>query len=295
MKGDSKKPGRELIIMKIKLNRLLCILFMSLALCSSAAAQTADKHIPIDIIVNGSYIKTDADPFIEYDTTFVPIRFVSEALGADSVSWNAGSKTATIIKGGTKIVLYENKKDAYVNDKKITLSKSARIEGGRLFVPVRFISESFGASVKWDDDYYNVEISLGGEKVDSSLAHQSYTNDEIFWLARIIHAESEGEPARGKIGVGNVILNRVKSSDFPDTIYNVIFDRNHGVQFEPIMNGTIYNTPSNESIISSKRALRGENTVGSSLYFLNPRIATNNWITNNRTYYTTISNHDFYL
>lgn len=279
----------------MKFRRILSILLMSFALCSSAFASTPDKHIPIDIIVNGSYIKTDAEAFIEFDTTFVPVRFVSKALGADNIDWDAGKKCVTITKDSTKIVLYENKADAYVNGNKVTLSKSARIEDGRLFVPVRFISESFGAHVSWDEDFYNVKISLAGESVDSSLVHQSYTTDEVFWLARIIHAESEGEPAMGKIGVGNVILNRVRSSDFPDTIYNVIFDRNHGVQFEPIMNGTIYNTPSDESIISSKRALRGENTVGGSLYFLNPKTATNSWITNNRKYYKTINNHDFYL
>ena len=119
--------------------------------------------------------------------------------------------------------------------------------------------------------------------------------DEIFWLGRIIEAESSGEPASGKVAVGNVILNRVKSNEFPNTIYTVIFDRTHGVQFEPIMNGSIYNTPSAESMISAKRALRGENIAGNSLYFLNPRTAANSWISNNRPYYMTIHNHDFYL
>lgn len=277
------------------IKKLSAIIFVLVALCSSISfAQTADKHIPIDIIVNGSHIKTDSAPFIEYDTTFVPIRFISEALGA-SVNWDENAKKASIYKNGNEIIIYENNKTAYVNNKKITLNKSARIESGRLFVPVRFVAEAFGASVNWDDDFYNVEIYLAGETIDKNLIDPTYTNDEVFWLARIIHAESEGEPARGKIGVGNVVLNRVKSTFFPDTIYNVIFDFNHGVQFEPAMNGTIYNTPSDESVISSKRALRGENTVGNSLYFFNPKTAQSSWISNNRTYYTTISNHDFYL
>ena len=164
-----------------------------------------------------------------------------------------------------------------------------------MYVPVRFVSETFGAKVGWDATYYTVQIEKKGITVNGSLIDRRYTIDEIFWLGRIIEAESAGEPVRGKVGVGNVVLNRVKSPEFPNTIYEVIFDRKYGVQFEPILNGTIYNTPSNESIISAKRALRGENMVGESLYFLNPRIAQSNWITNNRTYYTTIKNHDFYL
>lgn len=279
------------------MKRFTCFLFLMMMLCTlpAKAYTTPDRNIPIDISVNGSFIKTDAPAFIEYDTTFVPIRFVSDALGADSVEWEPGSATATIRHGNLTIEIIENQNYAFVNGVKTPLHRSAGIYGQRMYVPVRFVSETFGAKVGWDATYYTVQIEKKGVTVNSSLIDRRYTIDEIFWLGRIIEAESAGEPVRGKIGVGNVILNRVRSSDFPNTIYEVIFDRKYGVQFEPILNGTIYNTPSNESIISAKRALRGENMVGESLYFLNPRIAQSNWITNNRTYYTTIKNHDFYL
>lgn len=225
----------------------------------------------------------------------MPIRFVSDALGAHSITWDQSRATATIKQGSTTIQITENKKEAYVNGRKVILNKSARIHSGRLYVPVRFVAESFGAKVGWDNTYYIVQINKSGVSVNSSLIDWRYTKDEIFWLGRIIEAESSGEPASGKVAVGNVILNRVKSNEFPNTIYTVIFDRTHGVQFEPIMNGSIYNTPSSESMISAKRALRGENIAGNSLYFLNPRTAANSWISNNRPYYMTIHNHDFYL
>lgn len=278
------------------MRKIICILVIFL-LCNFSvyAYKTPDEKIPVDICVNDNFIKTDSPAFIEYDTTFVPIRFVSEALNADSVSWDASNSCATIKNNDTVIILYENSKTAYVNGKKVALSKSAKISSGRLFVPVRFIAESFNANVLWDEKYYIVNIYKDNISVDKSIIDYSYTNDEIFWLARIINAESEGEPSNGKIGVGNVVLNRVKNNDFPNTIYGVIFDRNNGVQFEPIINGSVYNTPSNESVISAKRALRGENTVGKCLYFFNPLTSTNNWIKNNRIYYTTINNHDFYL
>ena len=278
------------------MKKLISMLFVLLCFTTAvSAAATPDKNIPIDISVNGSFIKTDAPAFIDYDTTFVPIRFVSDALGAHSITWDQSRATATIKQGSTTIQITENKKEAYVNGRKVILNKSARIHSGRLYVPVRFVAESFGAKVGWDNTYYIVQINKSGVSVNSSLIDWRYTKDEIFWLGRIIEAESSGEPASGKVAVGNVILNRVKSNEFPNTIYTVIFDRTHGVQFEPIMNGSIYNTPSAESMISAKRALRGENIAGNSLYYLNPRTAANSWIANNRPYYMTIHNHDFYL
>ena len=122
----------------------------------------------------------------------------------------------------------------------------------------------------------------------------AYTQDELFWLARIIEAEAGGEPMEGKIAVGNTILNRVKSADYPDTIYGVIFDRNWGVQYTPTSNGTIWNDPSGDAWDAARRCLEGENLVEDCLFFLNPRIAKSFWIVENREYYCSIGGHDFY-
>lgn len=119
--------------------------------------------------------------------------------------------------------------------------------------------------------------------------------DELYWLSRIIHAEAQGEPYEGMVAVGNVVLNRVKSNDFPDNVYDVIFDVQYGyTQFSPVIDGSIYNTPHEESIRAAKAALNGERPVGDALYFLNPRKATNFWIVGNREYFMTIGDHDFY-
>ncbi|MBE7026961.1 MAG: copper amine oxidase [Ruminococcaceae bacterium] len=278
------------------MKKFLIILFSMLLICQNAHAyRTADKDIPVDIVVNGSFIKMDERAFVESGRAYVPIRFVSEALGVDSIEWNDEECSATIKQADTTIKLFEDKNYAYINDEEVQLDANTPVINGRLFVPVRFVGESLGANVDWDKKYYNVLIDKDGVVIDEAKVDKTYTNDEVLWLARIIHAESEGEPARGKIGVGNVVLNRVASPSFPNTIYDVIFDRKNGVQFQPIMNGAIYNIPSNESVISAKRALRGENTVGNSLYFFNPRIASSNWIARNRKFYISIKNHDFYL
>lgn len=123
----------------------------------------------------------------------------------------------------------------------------------------------------------------------------NYNSDDLYWLARIVHAEAGGEPYKGKVAVGNVILNRVKSNDFPNTIYNVIFEYYKNIpQFSPVADGTIYNTPSSESIQAAKDAINGVRPVGNSTYFFNPSKASGSWIVQSKSYVMRIGEHTFY-
>ena len=148
------------------------------------------------------------------------------------------------------------------------------------------VTELLGGTAEWDR-YFQ------GAAVTSPDA--AYNAVDFYWLSRIISAESRGEPMEGQIAVGNVVLNRVASPDSPDTIYGVIFDDRWGGQFEPVRNGTAYNTPTQESVQAAIACLAGENTVGESLYFLAPELTDNHWTMENRPYVTTIGAHWFYL
>lgn len=251
---------------------------------------------PVCITVNGHYIKCDPPAFLHGGYTMIPLRAISDALSADTVLWNEAKSTAYIKKGNTEIQITKNSKIAWVNGKKATLDAKAMIVADRFFVPIRFIAETFLASVNWDKTTYTANISHPNVEVPAHMiGERAYSHDDLYWLSRIVHAESEGEPMLGKVAVANVVLNRVRSPLFDDSVYDVIFDRKYGVQFTPTANGAIYNTPSGDSIIAAKRALFGENHAGKSLYFLNPSISTSFWIVNNRTFYKSIGNHDFYL
>jgi N-acetylmuramoyl-L-alanine amidase len=92
--------------------------------------------------------------------------------------------------------------------------------------------------------------------------------------------------------VGNVILNRVASPSFPNTIYDVIFDKKFGVQFTPAYSGSIYCKPSADSVIAAKIALEGYNTASGSLFFSSSSVSC--WASKNRPYVTQIGNHRFY-
>ncbi len=267
------------------------IIFL-ICFCLLSFMNAAAYEVPIDITVNGDYIKTSVRPYIKNSLTYVPIRFVSEAIGCD-VDWTG---EAAIIRGEKTIILYPGRDYAVVDGETEKLDGGAELVSDRTFVPLRFVAETLGCEVNWDANYYCVEIEKEDIDVNEDcITNPEYDRDSIFWLARIIESESGGEIMEGKIAVGNVVLNRVESKAFPNTIYGVIFDDAYGIQFQPVMNGTVYNEPSQDSYIAAKLALSGSNTAGESLYFLNPRKSTNFWIMYNREYLCSIGNHDFYL
>ena len=253
----------------------------------------AEANTYVDIKINEQYIHFSAAPFISNGVTYVPLRFFAEALGAE-VNWNVSDHSASVSKNTSEITVYPYENKAYINGVKADTGGKTSLIEGRIFVPVRFIAGALKADVSWDGYYRNVCV-FADTSAPSYMVNYSLTDDDIFWLGRIIEAESAGEPYIGKVAVGNVILNRVKSKEFPNTIYGVIFDKKYGVQFQPVMNGMIYNNPSHESIAAAKAALKGEKPVGECLYFLNPKTAENFWIVNNRVYHSTIKNHDFYV
>lgn len=124
---------------------------------------------------------------------------------------------------------------------------------------------------------------------------RTYDDNDIYWLSRLIEAEAKGESYTGKVAVGNCVLNRVISNQYPNNVVKVIFDRNYGVQYQPTANGKIYNTPSSDSKNAAIAALEGAKPIGKCMFFYNPSTSSSNWIKNNRKYYTTIGNHDFHI
>ena len=147
-----------------------------------------------------------------------------------------------------------------------------------------------GASVHWNSATGAVSV-VGGASADTT---ETEGGDDLYWLSRIISAESRGEPLEGQIAVGNVVLNRVASPDFPDTVHGVIFDSRWGGQFTPASSGAIYREPDAVSVEAARLCLAGVNTAGESLYFLAPALSSNRWIMENRTHVVTIGGHWFY-
>ena len=102
-------------------------------------------------------MKLDVEPQMMNDRVMVPFRAIFEALGAD-IEWDADTATATASKGSTVVQITENSATALVNGAENALDAPATIVQDRFLVPIRFVSEAFGAVVHWSEDENTVVI-----------------------------------------------------------------------------------------------------------------------------------------
>lgn len=115
----------------------------------------------------------DAQPFADKNSRVqVPVRFVSEALGA-KVDWNSKAQKVTVSLEGNQIVLTLGKKSYTVNGKTKQMDTVALRKSSRTFVPLRFVSEALGAEVKWDSLNYIVEIHTGSGSTGSTTGEDT--------------------------------------------------------------------------------------------------------------------------
>ncbi len=271
------------------------LLFCTAALMAMVYGTSVNAATPLDITLNGSYIKTAWHGFIEEGSAMVPVRSISEVFGCDDVNWNENERKVSVNYNNKILEIFVDTQNAEINGNAVKMPRKSRIINGKTYVSLRFISEFFDSEVKWNALTHTAEIIKDGYAVSEIHIDDTYTSSDLEWLAKIVHAEAGGEPDDGKVAVANVVMNRKHSSEFPNTVYDVVFDRKYGVQFTPVANGAIHNNPSKESYHAAKKALFGKNIAGDSLYFCNLNISTNMWIPNNRTFYKQIGKHSFYL
>ena len=122
-------------------------------------------------------------------------------------------------------------------------------------------------------------------------ASNSGTTSDVQLLARAINGEARGEPYEGQVAVGAVILNRVKASNFPNTISGVIYQPG---AFTAVADGQINVALEDESTVvkAARDALNGWDPTGGAIYYFNPDTATNKWIWS-RPHIKTIGKHRF--
>ncbi len=144
------------------------------------------EHEVIDLKIDGSYLYTDVLPTVKDGRTLVPMRAVFEKFGAQ-IGWDEATQTATVVRKGTTIRMTEGNQTVYVNDEPVTLDVPAQIVNGRFLVPVRFVAETFGSTVDWNDFTNVVDISSPAD----SGAKRSHSATAIEW---------SGSTADDKIG-----------------------------------------------------------------------------------------------
>lgn len=132
-------------------------------------------------------------------------------------------------------------------------------------------------------------ITLG--TAASTSTSGSYSSSDSYLLAKCIYAEARGEPYTGQVAVGAVILNRVRSSKFPNSISGVIYQP---YAFTCVSDGQINLTPDANAKKAAQDALNGWDPTNGCLYYYNPATATSSWIWS-RTVMLSIGKHNFAL
>lgn len=273
----------------MKMKRTLLGMALAASLTAPAAALALPASAADVLSVNGQNLWSQSQAhLVEGGTTYVSLRTVAQALAPSAeITWEDGA--AWVRGNGLALSARPGDQWLMVNDRALYIPHQVRLENGRTMVPVRVLAQALGGTVDWSWEE-GVVLTPGSGKP----APADYTEEDLYWMSRIISAESRGEPMLGKLAVGTVVLNRVASDEFPDTIHDVIFDRKWGIQFAPVGNGTVYLEPTAESVLAAKLVLDGARAAGDSLYFLAPELTDNHWIMENQSYVTTIGCHWFY-
>ncbi len=182
--------------------------------------------------------------------------------------------SALVLKEGSrgdtvKKLQQELKNQGFLSD------KPDGIYGARTKAAVKKMQKAYGLTVD----------GIAGQKTLSALGistsdSSGYTSSDVYLLAKCIYAEARGEPYTGKVAVGAVVLNRVKSSKFPNTISGVIYQP---WAFTCVNDGQINLTPNDECIRAAKDAMNGWDPTYGCLYYYNPATATSKWIWSTKT------------
>lgn len=140
------------------MKKIIAAILAAVSIMTASAAVMADDTIKV--IVNGTQVEFDAEPFIENDYTLVPMRAIFEALGAQ-VAWDGEDKTVISYDAASdvSVTLQIDSDVMFVNEAAVELDVSAKLVSDRTFVPLRAVSESMNCTVNWDGEARTVTIT----------------------------------------------------------------------------------------------------------------------------------------
>ncbi|CAI6049285.1 hypothetical protein PAECIP112173_01328 [Paenibacillus sp. JJ-100] len=129
--------------------------------------------------------------------------------------------------------------------------------------------------IRFQNDFkISAEIKLHHRTIPR-LKELTSGNTSLNLLARTIYSESRGEPYRGMVAVGAVVLNRLKSPQFPNTLVKVITEP---LAFTVVSNGQFWLKPNRRAYRAAREAMKGNDPTGGSLFFFNPDKSTSTWV-----------------
>lgn len=136
-------------------------------------------------------------------------------------------------------------------------------------------AQTKAAVAKFQKAYGLSADGVTGTKTWNALKKYTLNIEEMDILAKVIYSESRGEPYKGQVAVGAVVMNRIQSSQFPNNIKNVVFQKG---AFTAVSDGQYWLTPNRTAYLAALDAVRGWDPTNNSIYYFNPDTATSAWI-----------------
>lgn len=211
-----------------------------------------------------------------------PQAVVTQVEGGLTIS--ASTETETL-----EMSVYDGASYVVANDRYLYLKQGVVNLDGHLAIPVGTMAKILNLNQVWDEETGYVRLYTQQGQAYITPGSVYYNSDDFYWLSRIISTESGNQPLAGKIAVGNVVMNRVASHKFPNTVKGVIFQPN---QFTPAYSGAIYRNPNWDSQVAAKLVLDGAVVLDNALFFNVAGLSS--YASQNRAHVATIGAHAFY-
>lgn len=240
--------------------------------------------------IDGEYAPADVAMTRSGGTTYVALAGMAKALDpAATAAWDGGSGTVTVTTPKMTVTAQNGQSYLVSNGRYLYLPGKVQMNQGRVIVPLWAVAQAFDAKVSWDATANQVIVTRGSGAIQSGASY--YNSDTLFWLSRIIYAESGNQSLKGQMAVGNVVMNRVASPIYPNTVKGVVAQKN---QFTTYRGGALANrTPNASSVIAAKLVLDGGviEEVRNALYFDS---SAGSWASRHKQCVAIIGGHKFY-
>lgn len=256
----------------------------------SASPLELAENTDESVLIDGEHAPADLGKTQRNGVTYVALASMAKALDESAqVNWDSASGIVTVTTAQLKLTAKVGQLYMEANGRYLYIPETVQLVNGRVVVPLTTVAKAFDAEVSWDAANSVVTVKRGSGAIQSGDSF--YDQETLFWLSRVIYAESGNQCLEGQMAVGNVVMNRVASPAYPDTVEAVLAQKN---QFTTYKSGALAKrTPSASSVIAAKLVMDGgevEETKGA-LYF---NSCSSGWVSRNRECIAVIGAHKFY-
>lgn len=247
------------------MKKLFCIVMIILMLPAVFA-----EEVEISVDLNEYNISKEANHVMINEDIYVVCKDLVLALGG-TIEWTAPTQIVKMTFDDQIIELQIDNPMGRIDGEFVDIHYPPILREGKTMLPASFIESFLGCDVTWNKETYHLDIVKEGYIVPEIYrSEKTYTDEDLYYLAKIVTVESGNQSAEMALAIANTVLNRVKDDRFPNTVKDVIFQIDRYVQFPPAHKASFKDLePSEMATIAAKKALEGINNIGYSLYFNN--------------------------